>query len=86
MVELSEEVDPGDFSSGAARSICVVGGCFVAADLPVGVFSVGVALSIAAVGGCLRGFALEFEPCCVPAVALSLVAGAVGCVDVDGTC
>jgi hypothetical protein len=47
----------GDFSSGAARSIRVVGGWLFPAALPVVVLLLGVALSIADVGGCLRGFA-----------------------------
>jgi len=58
-----DDVEPGDFWSGAARSISVVGGCFVVADWPAVDFSVGVALSIAAVGVCLRAFAAAFASC-----------------------
>ena len=69
----------GDFWSGAARSISVVGGCFVVApELPEVDFSVGVALSIAAVGVCLRAFAAAFESLRSPVAAL--VAGADCCV------
>ena len=52
----SEDEAGGDFWSGAALSIWLVGACLVAAARP-GVFSVGVALSIAAVGGCFCGLA-----------------------------
>jgi hypothetical protein len=84
---VSDDLEPGDFWSGAARSITVVGGCvvcFVAADLPVVDFSVGVALSIAAVGVCLRAFAAALESCFAPPAA-SFVTGAACCVAFDWT-
>jgi hypothetical protein len=66
---VSDDVEPGDFWSGAARSISVVGGCFFPSVLPAVDFSVGVALSIAAVGVCLRAFAAAFESCFAPPAA-----------------
>lgn len=71
-VEFASLGAAGDFSSGAARSIRVVGGCLFDAGFSDVGLSLGVALSIADVGGCLRGLAwLGFASACPARAAVS---------------
>ena len=76
----------GDFCSGAARSIALVGGCLAEFALSPFDLSGGVALSMMAVGGCFMPFALSgrsfpLGACCVSFVASSFADGDAGCAD-----